>query len=148
MATQTNNIGLTLPTGSENVSRQIVNENNTKIDTAIGDLSSLDTTEKTNLVGAVNELNGNLGFLWNGTSYKYPLQIRVVSGTCANQGVVKPTFDAFPHAVLGGFAVCSQSSFNAPSNILVNALTNGEVTLYQANSAGVNMVVSAIIFGY
>lgn len=36
MSSQTPNIGLTLPTGSENVSRQIINENNTKIDTAIG----------------------------------------------------------------------------------------------------------------
>lgn len=36
MSSQTPNIGLTLPTGSENVSRQIINDNNTKIDTAIG----------------------------------------------------------------------------------------------------------------
>lgn len=35
MASQTPNIGLTLPIGSENVSRQIINENNTKIDAAI-----------------------------------------------------------------------------------------------------------------
>ena len=40
MATTTPNIGLTLPTGAENVSRQIINDNNTKIDTAIGTLNS------------------------------------------------------------------------------------------------------------
>ena len=32
MATSTPNIGLTLPIGTENVSRQIINTNNTKID--------------------------------------------------------------------------------------------------------------------
>ena len=40
MATTTPNIGLTLPIGTENVSRQIINTNNTKIDTAIGTLNS------------------------------------------------------------------------------------------------------------
>ena len=34
MATTTTNLGLTLPIGSEKVSRQIINENNTKIDNA------------------------------------------------------------------------------------------------------------------
>lgn len=40
MSSQTPNINLTLPTGAEKVSRQIINENNTKIDTAIGTLNS------------------------------------------------------------------------------------------------------------
>lgn len=40
MASTTPNIGLTLPTGAEKVSRQIINDNNTKIDTAIGTLNS------------------------------------------------------------------------------------------------------------
>ncbi len=40
MASQTPNINLTLPTGAEKVSRQIINDNNTKIDTAIGTLNS------------------------------------------------------------------------------------------------------------
>ena len=40
MSSQTPNINLTLPTGAENVSRQIINDNNTKIDTAIGTLNS------------------------------------------------------------------------------------------------------------
>lgn len=39
MSSQTPNINLTLPVGSENVSRQIINENNTKIDAAIGTLN-------------------------------------------------------------------------------------------------------------
>lgn len=40
MASTTPNIGLTLPTGAEKVSRQIINGNNTLIDTAIGSLST------------------------------------------------------------------------------------------------------------
>lgn len=40
MASTTPNIGLTLPTGTEKVSRQVINTNNTKIDTAIGTLNS------------------------------------------------------------------------------------------------------------
>ena len=40
MSSTTPNIGLVLPVGSERVSRQIINENNTKIDTAIGALNS------------------------------------------------------------------------------------------------------------
>lgn len=39
MSSQTTNIGLTLPAGSENVSRLIINENYTKIDTAVGELN-------------------------------------------------------------------------------------------------------------
>lgn len=35
MANTTPNIGLTLPTGAEHVSRQIINDNNNKIDTAV-----------------------------------------------------------------------------------------------------------------
>lgn len=39
MSSQTPNINLTLPTGAEKVSRQIINDNNTKIDTAVGTLN-------------------------------------------------------------------------------------------------------------
>lgn len=57
MASSTPNINLTLPVGSENVSRQIINDNNTKIDTAIGavppgnDLQSQVTALNTNING-------------------------------------------------------------------------------------------------
>ena len=39
MSTQTPNIGLTLPIGTEHVSRAIINQNMTKIDTAFGNMS-------------------------------------------------------------------------------------------------------------
>lgn len=36
MSSQTPNLNLVLPVGTEKVSRQIINDNNTKIDTAVG----------------------------------------------------------------------------------------------------------------
>lgn len=41
MASQTANLGLTLPVGSENVSRQVINDNMTLIDTAYGALNQI-----------------------------------------------------------------------------------------------------------
>ena len=56
MASTTPNIGLTLPTGAEKVSRQIINDNNTKIDTAIGSLSE----QMTNYVTTENQTMSNV----------------------------------------------------------------------------------------
>lgn len=55
MASSTPNINLTLPVGSEHVSRQIINDNFTKIDTAIGALPS-----GQNLHGEIDALNNNI----------------------------------------------------------------------------------------
>lgn len=52
MASSTTNLGLTLPVGGENVSRQIINENNTTIDSAIGALP----TGK-NVQGQIDEIH-------------------------------------------------------------------------------------------
>lgn len=46
MATQTTNLGLTLPIGTEHVSRAIINENNQKIDDEFGTLSEQITNIK------------------------------------------------------------------------------------------------------
>jgi len=45
MATSTTNLGLTLPVGTENVSRQVINTNMSTIDTAIGALPSGKTVQ-------------------------------------------------------------------------------------------------------
>lgn len=47
MATTTPNIGLTLPDGTENINRSIINGNNTLIDTAVGALNSKITNNYT-----------------------------------------------------------------------------------------------------
>lgn len=49
MSSQTPNLNLVLPVGTEKVSRQIINDNNTKIDTAVGSNSS-----------AIANLNNNI----------------------------------------------------------------------------------------
>lgn len=60
MATNTPNINLVLPIGSEKVSRQVINDNNTKIDTAIGAVPS-----GTDLQSQVTALNNNITTLNN-----------------------------------------------------------------------------------
>lgn len=55
MASTTPNIGLTLPTGAEKVSRQIINDNNTLID---GKMGAVPVGQ--NLQGEIDALNGNI----------------------------------------------------------------------------------------
>ena len=65
MASSTPNINLTLPVGSEHVSRQIINDNFTKIDTAIGAVPS-----GQNLQGEVDALNNNINYPQSASSIK------------------------------------------------------------------------------
>lgn len=55
MATQTPNLGLTLPVGTENVSRQVINGNNTLIDTFAGNVNT-----------AMDQMGSNMGILETG----------------------------------------------------------------------------------
>ena len=55
MATQTPNLGLTLPVGTENVSRTVINGNNTLIDTFAGGVNT-----------AMDQMGANLGILETG----------------------------------------------------------------------------------
>ena len=55
MATQTPNLGLTLPVGTENVSRTVINGNNTLIDTFAGNVNT-----------AMDQMGSNLGILETG----------------------------------------------------------------------------------
>lgn len=56
MATQTTNLGLIKPAGTDYVLVSDFNSNADTLDGAIGDLTALETTEKTSLVGAVNDV--------------------------------------------------------------------------------------------
>lgn len=60
MASSTPNLDLTLPVGGENVSRQIINANNVKIDEAVGAVPS-----GTDLQSQVTALNNNITTLSN-----------------------------------------------------------------------------------
>jgi len=57
MATQTPNLNLIKPAGTDYVRIGDFNDNADKLDVSIGDLGQLTTAEKTNLVGAINEAN-------------------------------------------------------------------------------------------
>lgn len=70
MATTTENLELTLLSGTDNFDTDTIMENFTKIDTAVGEADSsigekdsLTTTAKDNLVAAINEVDGNIGDL-------------------------------------------------------------------------------------
>ena len=57
MSSQTPNLNLVLPVGTEHVSRQIINENNTKIDTAVGSNTQAIANIGTNpSIGSYNSL--------------------------------------------------------------------------------------------
>ena len=56
MATQTTNLGLIKPAGTDYVLVSDFNSNADTLDGAIGDLTALETTEKTSLVGAINDV--------------------------------------------------------------------------------------------
>ena len=73
MSSQTPNINLTLPTGLERVSRQIINDNNTKIDTAIGTLNrkvSIYTITETSSLSALQTALETLAGTMENTTVK------------------------------------------------------------------------------
>jgi len=80
MSSTTPNLGLTLPIGTEKVSRQIINGNNTLIDTAVGTLNSkidnlgYDIGSKT-VSGFQTDIETKLGALGNGQSFSFKVDL-------------------------------------------------------------------------
>ena len=66
MASSTTNLDLILPVGGENVSRQIINANNVKIDEAVGPVPS--GTDLQSQVTALNNNISTLGGIINGSN--------------------------------------------------------------------------------
>ena len=60
MATQTPNLGLTKPQGSDYVRVKDFNDNADVLDGTVGDMSQLQTQQRGNLVAAVNEVIGKI----------------------------------------------------------------------------------------
>ena len=77
MASTTPNIGLTLPTGAEKVSRQIINDNNTIIDGKIGAVPG-----GQNLQGEIDALNSNIPRY---KSFRFE-NVQVTAGTVGERG--------------------------------------------------------------
>jgi hypothetical protein len=63
MSSQTPNLNLVLPVGTEHVSRQIINDNNTKIDTAVGANSTAIAKVQNGLAYIVGDTNTTGGTL-------------------------------------------------------------------------------------
>ena len=78
MSSQTPNLDLVLPVGTEKVSRQIINDNNTKIDTAVGSnsdaIANLSGYDKTAWIGNVTSID-TLNALIKPGRYNYYLAI-------------------------------------------------------------------------
>lgn len=95
MASQTPNLGLVLPVGPEHVSRQIINENNTKIDTAVGSLNSnlANATIVENVTGITAGTNIQLGtnFICKriGNLVLVYINIKTLDTIPANQALLK-----------------------------------------------------------
>lgn len=68
MSSSTPNIGLTLPVGGENVSRQIINENNTKIDNYAGTLNSKLLKPVTVTVDPITNASGSYNHTTSGVT--------------------------------------------------------------------------------
>lgn len=95
MASTTPNIGLTLPTGAEKVSRQIINNNNTKIDTAIGTLNGNFVSAAVDMSGTMQQKFQSIFTIINGRNYatdkSYPVML-YISGSTFN-GTFTGTFN-------------------------------------------------------
>lgn len=85
MATQTPNLGLTLPVGTENVSRAVINGNNTLIDTFAGQMGSnlgiLETGDTATHAIAKGEY-----VTWKGASYTADAAISIGETLAATGG--------------------------------------------------------------
>lgn len=94
--------------------------------------------------------NANLSdrFYYNGTKYEKSLKIISDVVECSNSGNATYTFDAFPNGVLFAIPFCGQGGFGGASTISVTSLTNGSITVAQANTASAIMAVGFAIFGY
>ena len=120
MATTTPNIGLTLPDGTENINRSVINGNNTLIDTAVGALNSnliqvrtvnvssmsLNPTDYTDTTGVLNSAftNGaNIFWLFNN-------QANLIFPICIK------SWDDSTHVVLRVFNGSSQTLSNASAS--------------------------------
>lgn len=72
MSSQTPNLNLVLPVGTEKVSRQIINDNNTKIDTAVGSNSDAITNLSNKVSKEVTNLNDQITNIpENGNEFAY-----------------------------------------------------------------------------
>lgn len=122
-------------------------------DSVTGDLTNLTTTEKTNLVGAVNEVNGKLGInfavgkeTWYGTytdennvTYQVYTKTIYIPALPATSGITQ-----YPHGVANIKQILSIYGFTTDGFVL-NAprqVTSDNIAIYQASKSASNQTFS------
>jgi hypothetical protein len=132
MASSTPNINLTLPVGSENVSRQIINDNNTKIDTAIG------------AVPPGNDLQSQVTALNNNIATKQDKSSLFISGSgsgetqtfdISNKGFTNPIF----------MLTVGYSTKGMAAIIYINAINEANIAFDKISGVG-DMTISSISY--
>ena len=107
--TTTNNLGLELVSGTETFDTDKVKNNFTEIDTAVGNPESLTTTEKTDLVAAINEVDGNIGDLSGLSTTAKENLVSAVNELNQNK-VIKKTYTNIATDSYGFFSIESLKS--------------------------------------
>lgn len=116
-------------------------------DKIAGDLSALDTTEKDNLVGAVNEVNGKLGVnievnaeIWygtytdeNGVTYQVYTKTIYIPALAAAAGAT-----TYPHGISGIKQILSAYGFTTDGFVMNAPRQNvaDNISIYQVQKAG------------
>lgn len=138
MATNTTNYNLIKPDLNEFADIQVINNNMDVIDSElkkkdnkIGILSNLTTTEKTNLVGAVNEVDADLQshksdkakhsksatIIISAYNCKYPYDADYTCTGTNDEVIIQTALNSLP--TVGGKVVFTEGNFNILSSIIV-----------------------------
>lgn len=137
MATQTPNLGLTLPIGTENVSRQVINDNNTIIDTAVGDTNGAiaklqeglaiivdgDTCSVAVPVGGYAYIKNNTHSLTEGLYKNTSASAFPTSGGTADNTVFTAVSGGGLNAIIEQFAISDTANYteHSPASVPANS---------------------------
>ena len=119
MSSQTPNLNLVLPVGTEHVSRQIINDNNTKIDTAVGANSTAIAKVQNGLSYIVGNTNATGGTLEVG-QFVY---VKGHSTIAEGLRTVTASISANGNITTSNTSACSDGGLNALNSKIAN-MTN------------------------
>lgn len=137
MATTTENLELTLLSGTDNFDTDTIMENFTKIDTAVGEADSsigekdsLTTTAKDNLVAAINEVDGNIGDLSGLTTTAKTNLVSALNEVNQNMSVVDVSdkFSFSDPSKISGFHALKYGKLIRLQGLLTNVTENFIIT--------------------
>ena len=142
MSSQTPNLNLVLPIGTEKVSRQIINDNNTKIDTAVGSNSTAIAKVQNGLAYIVGNTNTTGGTLAVG-QFVY---VKGHSTIAEGLRTVTASISANGNITTSNTSACSEGGLNAlNSKYVFRTKPSGQQTM-AANA--VYSIVPETVAGY